>query len=457
MAQKFAADTGGIEQRLELLGVDFVRFEQSDTHGISRSKTVPHAHVAHFARHGLNFLLGHLGFDVQGRVASGTGVLEELGFPDSLIFPDLDTFAPLPWADATGRVICEPRFYDGREVAAAPRTLARRQLAALAALGYELKSGFEYEFYLQRLADRTPPFKGIQIFATLRNTFDEALVNDLLRSMTAVGVDIITCNAEYGPGQMEINFAPALGIRAADNAFTFKTGIKEIARQHAYAASFMTRPYADQSSSGCHYHQSLMRVGDGGAAFSDPTAPDGLSDVCRHFIAGQLEHAAALTALFAPTVNCGKRFRDFSFAPVNVSWGHENRTVAIRIKGRRGDDTHVENRVPCGSSNPYLVMAGSIAAGIDGIQRKLPLPPAIEGLAYGRADLARLPNTLAASLDALEADAVLRDMLGPEFIKLFLAVKRHEMGLFYNIPDFGQPAFLQRVDAQETDEYFEFL
>lgn len=451
------ARASDIDDRLAQSDVDFVRFEQSDTHGISRSKTVPRAHVASFARNGLNFLLGHLGFDAQGRVAPGTGVLEELGFPDSLLFPDEDTYTVLPWCDRTARMLCEPRFYDGRDVAMAPRTVARRQVSALRELGWTLKGGFEYEFYLRRTSDGQPPFTGIQIFATLRNAFDEALVNDILRSMIAVGVDIITANAEYGPGQLEINFAPAMGIQSADNAFTFKNGVKEIAVRHGYTATFMTRPYADQSSSGCHFHQSLLRVEDGKDAFVDTSTADGLSEVCRNYMAGQLSHAAALTAFYAPTVNCGKRYRPFSFAPINVSWGYENRTVGIRVKGARGENTHIENRMPCGASNPYLVLAASVAAGVDGIRRKLPLPAAVEGIAYTRDDLARFPDNLPDALDALERDHVLVDMLGADFVKLFLAVKRHEIAVFQHLADFGQKAFRERVDPRELEEYCEFL
>src|SRR6266511_2579115 len=152
--------------------VEFVRFEQTDLHGISRSKTIPAKHVESFARGGLNFLLGQLGCD------------------------------------------------------------------ALAGEGYRHLAGYEYELYLVRSEDRQPPFTGIQIFATLRNSFDEAFVTEVLRAMPQVGVDIITANAEYGPGQMEINLAPATGVAAADQAFTFKNGIKEIARRHGYMASF---------------------------------------------------------------------------------------------------------------------------------------------------------------------------------------------------------------------------
>src|SRR6266700_2329427 len=289
--------------------VEFVRFEQTDLHGISRSKTVPATHVESFARGGLNFLLGQLGFDAQAGVAPGTGYLEDRGFPDSKLFPDLDTNAVLPWAYATARLLCTPHFFDGTPAPASPRLAMARLCDELADEGYQHLAGYEYELYLVRSEDRQPPFTGIQIFATLRNSFDEAFVTEVLRAMPQVGVDIITANAEYGPGQMEINFAPATGVAAADQAFTFKNGIKEIARRHGYMASFMTKPYADHSACGCHLHESLVEIASGRNAFAaDDTTPGRLSQVGRWWIGGQLAHLPALTAFFAPTVNCGKRF-----------------------------------------------------------------------------------------------------------------------------------------------------
>ena len=438
--------------------IEFVRFEQSDTHGIARSKLVPARHVARFAEDGLNFLLGQLGFDAQAGVAPGTGYLEDLGFPDSRIFPDPATFRVLPWLDATARLICEPRFYDGQPAGAAPRYVARRQLEALETLGYRVRMGFEYEFYLCAAAGGQPPYPGIQIFATLRNEFDGAFIHQLIRELHAVDVDIITANAEYGPGQQEINFAPVWGIAGADAAFSFKHGVKEIARQHGYIASFMTRPYGDQSSSGCHFHHALYHVADGGNAFDDPSAPDGLSTLARQFIAGQIAHAPALAALYAPTVNCAKRYRLYSFAPTNATWGLENRTVGIRIKGVRGSNTHIENRMPCAASNPYLVLAGTLAAGIDGIRRGLEPPAPVEGIAYGMTGVTDLPTTLGAALDELEADAELRAALGEEFVKLFVAVKRHEIGKARAaIANFDAPSFRDNVDEWEREELFEFL
>lgn len=445
-----------LESLLETNGVEFVRFEQSDTHGISRSKTVPVRHFAPFARRGLNFLLGQLGFDVQAGVAMGTGYLEDSGFPDSHLIPDLGTFQILPWADHTARILCEPHYIDGRPALAAPRYVARKLLQELSDLGYRLLSGFEYEFYVVDAKTRQPPFHGIQIFATLRNNFDQAFVHEILRGMSLVGVDIITSNAEYGPGQLEINFAPSDGILAADNAFTFKNGVKEIAQQRGMMASFMTKPWIDQSANGCHYHLSLWQ-GDRNA-FADASSPDGLSEVCRQFIAGLVAHAPALTAFASPTVNCAKRYRLYSFAPTNATWGFENRTVGVRVKATRDERTHLENRLGGGSSNPYLLMAATLAAGLDGIRNKLAPHAPVQAMAYGMTGVTDLPTRLDDALAALESDQVLQQALGGEFVKLFTAVKRHEVAKAQAaMPQYASPEFFNGVDDWERSEYFEFL
>jgi glutamine synthetase len=448
-----------IQQQLAADGVEFVRFEQSDTHGTSRSKTVPTRHLTHFGNSGLNFLLGQLGFDVQSGVAPGTGYLEERGFPDSRIFPDLDTLVQVPWAAVkTASLLCEPRFQDGTLAMAAPRAVARALLNELESLGYGFYSGFEYEFYLVNRETRQPPFPGIQIFTTLRNNFDEHIVNQILLLMPEVGVDIITSNSEYGPGQMEINFGPASGITAADHAFRFKNGVKEIAQKNGYMASFMTKPYADQSASGCHYHHSLVDLKTGKNAFSNVDNPFELNDICRWWIGGQIKHAAAISAFASPTINCYKRYKLWSFAPTNATWAAENRTVAVRVKGLKGEGAHLENRTPGAASNPYLVMAGILAAGIDGIRNQIEPPAPIEGIAYGLEGVQNLPSGLSESLDALEADSSLRELLGEEFIHLFLAVKRHEIGKAKaNGADATEPGFNDRVHPFEVDEYFEFL
>jgi glutamine synthetase len=301
-------------------------------------------------------------------------------------------------------------------------------------------------------------FDGIQIFWTLRNNFDPDFMTGMLDAMTEAGIDIITSNAEYGPGQMETNYMPAMGIAGADQAFVFKNGVKELAQAAGYMASFMTKPYADQSASGGHYHHSLLRLDDGENAFYDAAAPDGLTKLARQFIAGQLVHARALSALVAPTVNCAKRFKLWSFAPMNATWGYEDRTAAIRVKGGRGLATHIENRMPCAASNPYLAAAGVLAAGLDGMARELEPQEPTSGIAYADEGAEALPNTLDESLQALEEDRALHEYLGDEFIHLFLAVKRHEIEKARSaLPEYGSAEWPNVVTDWERDNLFEYL
>jgi len=444
-----------IHELFETGAVEFVRFEQPDTHGISRFKTVPARHFEAFTKKGLNFPLPTLGLDVQGATAPNTGVLEEICFGDAYLFPELKTFQVLPWTDKTARVIGQPYHLDGTPVQSSSRQIVKPILAELNQLGYRLLSGFEYEFYLVDAVTRQASFPGIQLFGRIPHQ-DEGVIYQILRSLAAVGVDIITADLEYGPGQIEINFAPAWGLDSPDQAFTFKNAIKEIAHQHGKIASFMTKPWIDQSASGCHFNQSLWQGNTN--AFLDLDDPDGLSAVARHYLAGQLAHAPAISALLAPTINCWKRFQPNAFAPTNITWGIDNRTTAIRVKSLRDPRTYIENRLGSGATNPYIVIAAILAAGLDGLKRQLEAPAPIQIVADGLTGVPNLPTRLESALDALEADGVIREALGEQFIHLFVALKRFEIEKARAaISDYDSPDFLTRVESWEHQEFFEVL
>ncbi|HEY9624415.1 MAG TPA: glutamine synthetase family protein [Crinalium sp.] len=444
-----------IRQLIETGSVEFVRFEVPDTHGIARSKVVPVSHFERFSKRGLNFPLPVFGLDVQGAVAPNTGYLEEIGFGDGFLFPDFNTFQVLPWLTKTARVIGDPYRLEGHPAKAAPRLVLQPLLEELEDLGYRLLSGYEYEFYLVDAVTLKPSYEGIQLFAAFPDGDRDVLYN-ILRSLPKVGVDIITADLEYGPGQVEINFAPAWGIAGADQAYTFKNSVKEIAQQSGKIASFMTKPQIDASANGCHFNQSLW---DGDRnAFFDPDRENGLSDVCLHYIAGQLTHAPAMMALLAPTVNCWKRFKPDTFAPTNATWGIDNRTTGIRVKALKDERTYMENRLGTGAANPYLVMAATLAAGLDGIKRRLEPPRPIQTIADRLTDVPPLPKTLDEALDALEADTIMRDALGEEFIKLFVALKRYEIEKAKQaMSDYGTLDFLERIEDWERQEFFSVL
>jgi glutamine synthetase len=391
-------------------------------------------------------------------VPAGTGYGEEVAYADHCTVPDISTFRILPWVPDTAGIIVDPYWYDGSPAMASPRLLLKNLLNRFDELGYICRMGYEFEYYVMHKESRTSVYGGQPIFVTLKNNFDLEFVYDIMRKMDKAGVKIITHNSEHGPGQQEMNLYYMDGIAAADTAFIFKTGLKEIALQHGYIATSMTKPFINSSASGSHFHVSLIDKKTKKNAFNDPDAPYGLSETARDFLAGLVKHARGNTLFTAPTINCYKRYRVNSFAPNTASWGMENRTVGIRVKGTRGESTHLENRLACAGSNPYLLAVSTLAAGLEGILSHPALPEPVQEVAYGNEALTSLPKSLRSAVDAFMEDRSLQDMLHPEFVKLVAAVKRHEVALAAEMfSDYDTPQFNDRVDPWEWDYYLELL
>jgi glutamine synthetase len=410
-------------------GIRNVRFELPDLHGTSRSKVVPIQHAAGFASDGLNMYGGTVVLDSRSDVVPGTLYNEETAYADQLLRPDPSTAAIVPWAEDTGRFICDTSWADGRPLGAAPRHVFRRVLDRCRALGYEPMIGIEYEFYLLNPQTHEPLFQGYHIFNTLRNTWVPA-IDRIVTEMREFGIDIITANCEYASYQWEINYRPGQGMAGPDQAFSFKNGVKEIARQEGLLATFMSKPFPDSAGCGSHTHMSLLRAGSGENAMSDEGGDHGLSRVGRQFIAGQLRHAASIYALLAPTVNCLKRRRRHTFSPTNVSWGLEDRSAFVRLKGGSRQSRHIENRAPSGMSNPYLVCAALLASGMLGIIDELELEAPARPPAEEDETKTPLPTSAEESLRLLEADEKITEMLGAEFVKAYTVMRRYELQRF---------------------------
>jgi glutamine synthetase len=229
-----------------------------------------------------------------------------------------------------------------------------------------------------------------------------------------------------------------------DRAFSFKNGVKELAHREGLLATFMSKPFAGAAGCGAHNHIGLLDLETGENALADPNGQWGLSDAGRSFVAGQLRHGQSVYALLAPTVNCFKRRRTHTFSPTNVSWGLEDRSAFVRLKGGSDESRHVENRAPTGLSNPYLAAAALLGAGLLGIRDELELEPPARPPAEEDASKAQLPRTPEASLALLEADADVVDLLGDEFVRAYCVMRRHELG-----------RFADHVTDWELDEYLE--
>jgi glutamine synthetase len=424
-------------------GIRSVRFELPDMHGGSRSKIVPIDHVETYAESGLNMYGGTAVLDTRSDVVPGTLYNEEVAYGDQLLRPDPETAAIVPWAPATARLICDAYWADGRELGASPRQVFARVLDRCRNLGFDPVNGVEPEFYLLDGATMEPLFDGHHIFNTVRNSW-VPVINRILVEAQAFGIDIITANCEYAGSQWEINFTPRTGMAGPDQVFSFRNAVKEIAHLEGYVATFMSKPFSEAAGNGAHNHLGLVDLETGGNAMAGDDPETGLSDVGRQFIAGQLRYARATYALLAPTLNCMKRRRVHTFSPTNVSWGIEDRSALVRIKGGPDASRHIENRAPTGMSNPYLATAALLGAGLLGIEQGLELGPPAVAPAEEDPSLKPLPSTVVESLAAMEAEPAVAEMLGQDFVTAYAAMRRYELA-----------RFVDHVTDWEREEYLE--
>jgi glutamine synthetase len=358
--------------------------------------------VAQEFSEGCNYLLA---VDVDMNTVDGYQISSwERGYGDFVMRPDFATLRRIPWHPATALVLADLTWLDGSPVLESPRQILRRQVDRLAERGLVGFAGTELEFivfadsYEQAAAksytDLTPA-NGYNVdYSILGTSRIEPLLRRIRNGMSGAGMYVESAKGECNLGQHEIAFRYADVVTMADNHSIYKTGAKEIAAQEGMSITFMAKPNAREGNS-CHVHLSVR--GTDGTPVLSGDSPHGLSALGEHFVAGQLAAMREFTLLYAPNINSYKRYVPGSFAPTSVRWGVDNRTCAIRLVGH-GHSLRPENRTPGGDVNPYLALAGMIAAGLHGIDAELPLEPAFEGNAYADTSL-RVPHTLRDALD----------------------------------------------------------
>jgi glutamine synthetase len=411
-------------------GIHTVECAFPDAHGFPRGKRIPARQFVERAWRGFDIANAALIWDRKCDVLPDVRYANfDTGYPDMKAVPDLATFRPIPWRPGAASVICDCLEEDGSEVAVSTRRILKEVVAEARAMGYEPQVGSELEFYIFD-ADRTPLYPEIDCYSLVRGAALEELLERVRRELEAFGIEIEACNTEYGPAQVEVNIRYADALTTADDTMLFKAAVKEIAAQLGYRVSFMAKPFADQSGSGYHVHQSLTDLGSGENAFAPAGHGfQGAPQVMRAYLAGLLAHIASFTAIGSPTVNAYKRVKGYTFAPVNVSWGIDNRTVAVRAIVGHGPANRLEWRNAAADANPYVLIAACVAAGLEGIRQGLEPPPMVEGDAYARDDLPPLPDTLGSALDLLEKDDLAGQVLG-EYLQVFLTLSRHEVALW---------------------------
>jgi glutamine synthetase len=421
---------------------EYIRFEMVDYNCKALSKVVPARHK----EDAVFMYSGALAMGANAEVLTFPDAVGSLGCPSAELLPDWSTLQRLPWAEggAVQRVYCEQMAPDGQGPSpAVPRAACRRLLAELAAWegrGLEMLQASELEFcvchpagsFAAAAAGPTPLFEGVDIFATLQMTKCAELLSAIEGGMAVVGLDIKTMNAEYGKGQLEITMAPARGIKACDNAATFRTGVKEICQQRGLLASFFSYPFgASGVGNGGHFNFSLWQgetsvmqaaPSPGGSASESEAAALGMSKTAQSFLAGVLAHVPAMEAFCAPTPACYSRHGHW--APAKADWGPDDRMCCVRVKSApapAGSNCYMELRLPSAAACPYLIVAALVAAGLDGLRRELPLPPPRDESAA-----AEIPTSLEAALAALEADSYILEAMGPTLVEWYCGVKRAE-------------------------------
>jgi glutamine synthetase len=374
------------------------------------------------------------------------------GYGDVRCVPDLGTLRSAAWLERSAVVVCDcVDDASGELIAVAPRSVLRRQLDRLRAAGFTAKMGSELEFFLFRDGYREAREKHyhalrtagdyVEDYHVLSSTFAEPVVGSIRRLVDASAIPVEFSKGEWGPGQHEINLRYAEALEMADRHVLYKTAAKEIAAAHGHSLTFMAKWHEAHAGSSLHVHMSLWNEHDQ-PVFA---AGGGHSQTFRHFLGGLLAHGRELAWFLAPTVNSYKRYREGTFAPTRLAWSIDNRTAGFRVVGH-GPALRVECRVPGADANPYLVYAALLAAGLDGIERKLDPGPPFEGDAYRGGDLPRVPHTMAEAIAALDASRFARDAFGEPVVEHLLHFARTELAAYeVAVTDFERARYFERI------------
>jgi len=357
------------------------------------------------------------------------------GYGDFVMKPDLSTLRRIPWLECTALVLCDVLDHHHEPVAHSPRAILRKQLKRLEAHGLRAMTASELEFYLfdesyRAISDRNfqnPRTSGtyIQDYHILQTTREEPVLRAMRNGLEGAGIPVENSKGEWGPGQEELNIEYTDALAMADRHVIMKNGMKEIADAHGKAITFMAKWKYDLAGSSCHIHLSLQDD-KGDNVFCDANDDLGMSETMKYFMAGQLAHADDITYFVAPFVNSYKRFQAGTFAPTKAIWSRDNRTAGFRLCGEGTSGVRIECRIGGADLNPYLAFAALIAAGLDGLEKKLPLEESYVGDAYTGENLREIPKTLRAATEALDGSTLLRKAFGDHVVNHYVHTARWE-------------------------------
>jgi glutamine synthetase len=455
---------GAIETAMERTSQEqlrLVRFLYADHGGIIRGKAAGTTQLRERMASGIGHTVAMMAMSMldQLQPVAGMGPVGEVR-----IVPDPDTFVVLPYAPGAGAMLADLVRPDGSPWEACPRTFLKQAIVEMAGEGYAVQAAFEPEFTLGRresspagpsIPDRLIPVDDSLCYSATGFHMAHDFIMELVAALEAQDLTVEHYYPELGHGQHEVSVRHADALRAADNHVLYRETVRGVAFRRGLWASLAPKPIPDQAGNGTHLHVSLTDILPDGAqgghnSFADPADRNGLSQVGYHFIGGLLAHLPALIALTCASVNSYRRLAPQMWASAFTCYGMDNREAAIRIcsplRGDPGSSVNLELKPSDSSANPYLALGAVIYAGLDGIRSKLDPgeavnvdPATLSDAERAASGTHRLPASLNAALDALVADELMMDVLGPLRSTAYLAVKRSEAAHF----------------AHSTDPYYE--
>jgi glutamine synthetase len=428
------------ETQPETEGSEFILLGIPDVNGSIRGKALRPAAFESALRHGTVMTDLLLGLDpTDTPISDYTKFGIRSGAGDLLVWPEVSTLHELTWRPGWKVCLATPSWPDGTQCELASREVLRRALGGLSELGFEAVAAVEYELRLWD-AESRPLSSGLSYSLGELGGFD-GFIHALVAALDALGVELSAVHTEAGPGLLELNLGARPALRSADDAALTKMAVKDLASTMGLKASFLAKTNPGEEGSSGHVHLSCWS--DGANAFRS-TDGKALPAAFRSAIAGVLEHLPAASLLLNPTINSYKRLVPGWFAPVNASWGVENRSCAVRAIVRKDHPElcRLECRRPGADANPYLAIAAVAASAADGIKRKLNPPDAVEGDAYSHAELPELPGTLESAIRAFESDTILREALDERFSDYYVTSRAWEV-----------KAFRETVTDWERDRY----
>jgi glutamine synthetase len=425
-------------------GVRFVRLQFTDILGTLKNVEIPVEELEKALDHEIMF---------DGSSIEGFVRIEE---SDMYLVPDPSTFALFPWKGeegVTARLICDIFTADGEPFAGDPRHVLKRAIKAAEGRGFTMMAGPECEFFLFPLDAEGRP---VLVTHDKAGYFDLAPLDkgeearaDMVTALSMMGFQVEAGHHEVAHGQHEIDFRYTDVLTTADNVATFRFVVRTIARRHGLHATFMPKPVSGINGSGMHTHQSLFRGKKN--AFHDPKGEYQISDTCRHYIGGLVQHARGFAAITNPLVNSYKRLVPGYEAPVYIAWAERNRSPLVRVPAARGNATRVELRMPDPSCNPYLAFAAMLTAGLDGIERRVDPGPPLNRNIYAMTEdeldelkIKILPRNLEEAMAAMADDALVCDTLGQHIMEHLSVAKKMEWR-----------QYIAAVHAWEIDRYLD--